>query len=365
MYRTIYHFNKLYYLFLFNLSINFINLLFQSVHKNLKDIFFKMTNWLYREQPPENPNYHNQKELYHITDDEYKKMYQPQKFTKFDIFIQIVMFFVSFGWVRLILCILLNVVYVILMIPFVLSHKCKKIQRKLLGCAIFISRIYVRTLCMTFGVVWVKMNGKVSKENRNFIYNHTTAMDGPLIYSYSPFTMIMTSGVKKVPYYGKIAEGANTCFVDRSSKHGNSEFLISNMKDHSKLPIATAPEGKISSGYALFKFRTGSFLTDEVIQPVVLRYRSYFAYCGAGINWLHDSFLTFAWLSFCCPFTICEMTYLDPIDLGKMKDKTPEEKAIAAELIMANALGVRAGDRTNHELFLKKSQENNGKAKNE
>ncbi|KAH0794585.1 Acyltransferase family protein [Histomonas meleagridis] len=314
--------------------------------------------WYRLDAPPENPQLHHQTELVPRNDEQYAAMHLPVKYSKKDRLVQVLLFIFGGGWIRAIFLLIASLIAIILESPFYLiDYMPSFIRNHFYQYQVIVARIFVRLMLFGVGVFKINVKGKPHKDARNLIYNHTSITDGPLIFVYKPFTMVMKSGVKSVPYFGKLFSSVNTCFVDRSATHGNSHFLVKCMEDHNLPPIAIAPEGTISNGSALFKFRTGGFIANEMIQPVTLQYHMYFSYCGATINWLSDSLFDFLWQVLCCPLITCDLTFHDPITVEQMKGKTPAEKAVEAELIMANYLGVLAGDRTSHEIFLKKQED--------
>jgi hypothetical protein len=127
--------------------------------------------------------------------------------------------------------------------------------------------------------------------------------------------------------------------------------------NHDIFPVAIAPEGKTSSGDFLFRFRTGGFLTDEMIQPVTLRYSHWFPIANITMNSLPRSVWERLFLCLCVPLGSCDITYLEPIGKDVLAEKTPEERADLTQLRMANSLGTLASARSSREIFGIKEKE--------
>jgi 1-acyl-sn-glycerol-3-phosphate acyltransferase len=171
------------------------------------------------------------------------------------------------------------------------------------------------------------------------------------VYCFSQFTIAITIGVLKIPYFGKVVAAAQAIFVDRHKSEGNSRLFKATVLNRETFPLAVAPEAKISTGDFLFRFRTGGFLTDEMIQPVTIRYTHFLPWANITMNAIVLSVWEWFFLSFCVPFGYCDVTYLDPIPQEAIAEKSPEQRADMTQLAIANALGTIAGNRTSHEIF--------------
>ena len=299
----------------------------------------------------------HQTQLSSISDQEFYAAYAPTKFSFCDRFIQLLLFIFGLGWLRFVLLFVVTVVFIVVMTPahvFFLHPKMLKLFYK---PGTYIAQKYIRALCFLFGIWYIHVEGKIDKATRGFLYNHSSILDGPMIFIYAPFTIIGTLGIKDVPVFGQIAQANGAAFIDRTKTQGNSSIIKMVMEDHSKLPASIAPEGKISNGDILFKFRTGSFLTNEQIQPVAIRYNWIFAWGGATHNWVVDGFFEWVWLALCVPFASVTITFLDPITPAQQEGKTPAEKAEMVQLMLANHFGTLAIDRTSKEIFQKPSHE--------
>ena len=307
--------------------------------------------WLYGTLPRENPDLHHQTDLSEISDDDFRKAWDPPTFTLAQRIIQVIFFIIFGGWIRGILMVVVSVLYVIIVSPWIaLAHRLD-----IVGPYVYfgqqISQYYIRAMAFCFGIMYIKYEGEPDPETRQFSYNHVSIADGPLIYIHKVFTVAMVSGIRDVPLFGRIALVSSTIFIDRSKREGNSLLLKQGIEDKTKPPIAIAPEGKVTDGSVVLKFRTGGFLSDEQIQPCSIRYRYLFPWSGGTINWIVDGFFEFVWLALACPGAIATVRFLEPIKKEQLTGKTPEQRAEMVQLVIANDLGVRAVNRTSKEIF--------------
>lgn len=305
----------------------------------------------YRCIPQNNENLKNQVELSDVTDEEFKAAYASPKFTCSQIFVQILFFIFGLGWLRLILMIMGTIVYAVIMIPCHAFCGYSFFKKYLYGFGCVSTRRYARFLMFMCGIVYIKKVGKIDENARVFVYNHVSILDGPSIFVHKPFTVIVTAAAKYVPIFGQILYGSGSAFIDRTKTLGNSKIIANIIKDRTMLPVCIAPEGKISNGDILFEFRTGSFLTDEAVQCVTVRYHQLFAYAGTTHNWVVDGFFHWLWLALCVPFAGITLTFLPTFSSEVLANKSPKERAKMCQLAIANSLGTKAINRSSKSIF--------------
>ena len=300
--------------------------------------------------PIDNPMLHEQTQLSEITDQEYHDAWFPPKISCCKRFLQFWLLFLTLGIVRFLLIIGFFLIYLVLMLPIVIFSHWECLIKKITWYGITVTRGFIRILMYCLGIVWVQKKGNYNPNARNYIYNHTSLMDGLMIYYAHPFSVVCHAGLRKVPVFGQILYASQAVFIDRSKQSGNSQAIKERMEDYSKLPCATAPEGKISNGTILFKFRTGGFLANVPIQPVTIRYHQIWSFGCCSFNWLCDGFFEWLFGVLCVPFTYVTLTYL-PTILPTDQPISPQIKAMQCQLDMANQLGCLAINRTSREIF--------------
>lgn len=299
----------------------------------------------------------HQTSLSTVSDEQFHAAYAEPVFTKGQRFVQLLLFIFGLGWLRFILVFVITLLYIIIMTPCHVFYNWKGMIRILEPYGSYTSQKFIRALAFLFGIWYISVDGKPDFEARAFVYNHLSLLDGLLTFIYRPFTIIAMSGIKGIPALGNIAIANGATFIDRSKAQGNSQAIRTVMEDHSKYPASIAPEGKISNGDIIFRFRTGSFLTDEPIQPVAIRYSWLFAFGGVTYNWVVDTFLEWLWLVLCVPFGHIHITFLKTVSTSDFAGKTPQEKADMCQLMIANELGTLAIDRSAKEIFQKPQSE--------
>ena len=131
-----------------------------------------------------------------------------------------------------------------------------------------------------------------------YICNHTSFNDILLAMAIYGCGFISKSDVKNNPLFGKIAQGLQSIFVDRSNPNSRKEVLekiAERQKEYMNgepvMPIMIFPEGTTSSGRHLFKFKKGAFTTLLPIKPNIIfpnLNRNFHLGCGStkvGINY--------------------------------------------------------------------------------
>jgi 1-acyl-sn-glycerol-3-phosphate acyltransferase len=305
--------------------------------------------------PREDPSLKFQTQLTDLDDATYRAGYTCHDATTQDRLIQIAFFVLFLGWARLPLCILSTLVLFVVAIPLAAAPDAGLIRRFYLPFAVFFARrVWAPIFLACLGLFRVKFRGKVDPGARCFIFNHTSLFDGPLLFHGSRITMVTHTGIGALPVIGRALAAIGTVFIDRTRKDGNSQVIAQAMANPAVAPLTVAPEGKISNGDYLFRFRTGAFLTDHAFQPLTIRYTHFLPVAGITPNSLPDNDLDWFWRCLCCPWASVELTYLEPILAEELAGKTPQEKADMTQLRIANALGTLAGARSSRELFEKR-----------
>jgi 1-acyl-sn-glycerol-3-phosphate acyltransferase len=311
----------------------------------------------YKCLPRKDPELMHQTSLTSVTDEEFQAAYKPTEFSTCDRLIQTLFFIIGLGWLRLIFMVVMFVIYIVLMTPVHVFSEYPKIIKIFYSYGTYVTQKMNRSIMFLCGIWYVKQIGNPDKEARAFLYNHTSLFDGPLLFALRPYTLIAMSAIKKVPIAGQITTANGCRFIDRSKQEGNSATIKSVMEDHDSLPVGVSPEGKISNGDIIFKYRTGTFLTHEKIQPVTIRYSWIFAYGGCTYNWVVDGIFEWIWLVLCTPLGAATVTFLPPITTEMQEGKSIPEVAEMCQLEVANSLGTLAIDRTSKEIFQKKVPE--------
>ena len=299
--------------------------------------------------PVDHAEFHEQKELMPLDDEKLLEGITPLKATRTDRIIQVLQFIFGFGWLRLLVLLPALVLYIVLMIPIITTCNNRKLCDVFVPYGVFISQCAIRVLAFLLGIYYVEVKGDISKEVRSYAFNHQTVLDGPLLFTLKGFTIISMSEMLKVPVFGRILTGADSVFVDRTKSCGTSKYIQEAQLATHKRPVALSPEGKTSRGLYLLKFHTGGFITDEAFQCVAIRYTTYFTYGKSGYEWMCGGFKEWIWRTLSTPCAKVTLTFLPPHTKEEIKDLTPQQRALMANLEIANYLGIPAVTRTNVE----------------
>ena len=304
-----------------------------------------------RPVPAYDPSLNHQEKQSEISDELLKFGITAVKSTPIDRVIQTILFVLGFGWLRLVLLIVVSVIYFILMMPVVIFVERPKVIEYLWDFGYFLSRVYIRCCAFCLGVVWINTKGKIDKRARVSVYNHQSVIDGPLLFIYRPFQVICMAESRQIPIFGPILVASKAVFVDRSKREGQAAMMRDLIEDESRMPLVMAPEGKTTRGLFLLDFRTGGFLSSKPIQPVTIRYNEKFAFAGTGHIWIVGGFLEFIWRTLSCPFCTVDIHYLPVLEGEEFLSLHPRERAKKCQLLMANDLCTLATNRNTRDFM--------------
>jgi 1-acyl-sn-glycerol-3-phosphate acyltransferase len=112
------------------------------------------------------------------------------------------------------------------------------------------------------------------REAEGFVFfNHVSYIDILVLLSVRPLRFLATTGVRRLPVIGWMAQAAGTVFVhrgrDESRKAARDDMIRASQR--SPTPIALAPEGGIGPGPGVLPFRHGAFeVASGARAPVLL-----------------------------------------------------------------------------------------------
>ena len=315
--------------------------------------------------PDGNEKYKKQQELTKITDEEYKDMFKVPPLKWYAIIHQIICFVVFLGPIRLLVGLVMFFICgtLIQIIRYCVRLFGLEFDTGKRFC-IRIANVAFRFLLFASGIIYIKTNGQFDEEARFVISNHVSVFDSFILLLIHPMTPAIKSEVQKVNYLKYILENVDPVFVSRDQAHGHSQELLDRANDKRRFPVLTFPEGTISGSQNLLRFRKGAFLSDYKVQPIT--YKFLMPLVPKGWNtfvWHRFSLWRHIWNLISMPFCVIVVDFLKPIRKSVEGKGDVEQFAIAAQLQMANFLGLKAVDRTSHDLFVKKPQPEAGKEK--
>jgi 1-acyl-sn-glycerol-3-phosphate acyltransferase len=294
-----------------------------------------------------------QTELSTISDEEFLRAYKPLRFTWYQRLFQIVCFFVFLGPLRVLFGV--GVVLSVLLIALIRGigealHWHPDTGREL---CFKIYSIGGRLLSFACGHIWVSVYGKVDPKARVLCGNHNSFVDAFIV---DHICRVRSSGkddYRKIAPLRLFFEIGDIIWIDRSKNTGVAQLFAESINDFSKRPLMVFPEGTMTNGECLLKFRTGGFLTKHPIQPFTIRYWQSLVPKGWNTNaYTEPNFFLYAFGLLSMPPSIATIELLPLIYPGE--DETPDQVATRAQLAVANALKVKATNRSSSEIFARK-----------
>ena len=176
-----------------------------------------------------------------------------------------------------------------------------------------------------------------------FVVNHVSWIDIFILNCARATAFIAKSEIRKWPLIGWLANGADTIFIERASRHAVHKVGES-MRQHfeQNQAVGLFPEGTTSTGYTLLPFYANLFeparKAGACIQPVVLKYyhhgrRSDFAAFVGEQTLLHNM-----WCVLGGTGTTVEMIFLPIIWDGDGQAPVRAELSRTAHQVMGQTL---------------------------
>ena len=143
------------------------------------------------------------------------------------------------------------------------------------------------------------------KNFSTYVVNHTSYMDIPILATLYLPAMVSKAGLKKAPIVGFGAQLIGTIFVDRANT-ANKNAVIDLLKERQhrikdkclRQKVGIFPEGTVSNGKSLLRYRTGAFASLLPVKPIFLKYKgTYFSPSYSSIDLFVSLILLFCQFS--------------------------------------------------------------------
>ncbi len=193
---------------------------------------------------------------------------------------------------------------------------------------------------------------------RVIVSNHIGVADSMGIFSHYDSLGVAKSDYWSYPILGKVLKGANFIPVDRSTPQTREEakrVIKAAISDKDNPPVLVFPEGTCSIPGILTQFMTGAFLTDQPIQPILLRYPSPAGHFLAPYDqaFVGGADLPILWRTWCQPLSKQSLQLL-PIYYPTEEEKhDPKLLANNVRAVMARALGATCTNHTYNDVRLR------------
>lgn len=171
------------------------------------------------------------------------------------------------------------------------------------------------------------------------IYNHVSIVDQFVLVSNCILGFITSVAYRNTPIVKQCLVYVDSIFLVKGTSGASQQIVdrLAGPKADTRFMIAVAPEGTLSNGRALLKFKSGAFVARVPVLPVILRY-PYKHFCPA---WTIDSpyLICYRFLTQFVNYAIVE--YLPMVYCSAEEDgEAPAEFAERVRCIMGAALAV-------------------------
>lgn len=305
---------------------------------------------LYFDTPESNENLSNQTTLTEMPANDFKKIFDEPQLTLFQRILRFFFFIIFLGPIKLI-CFLISILLIILCIEFLLLFKFlfkNEVTFKRFGLKVIYP--FVRLSLFSLGVIKIFKRGSVNPETKILVSNHMSLFDVFAIFCQTPCSFVAADFLQKWKFIQVTRLLFDYIFVNRSIRGSLAEEIQRFSSDPNHFPLLMFPEGKVNDGSIVIGFRTGAFVSKEVVQLVSIRFRHWLIPKGiATICWISNKKFDYFYQLFAIPFYT---VHIDFFPVFEWSSKDPASKAEEAQLRIANHLGVKALKNSNKEIFL-------------
>ena len=314
--------------------------------------------------PKKSKEFQNQTEMSTITQEEYKKISEPFKYTTKSILFQVLCSILFLTPLRFLLSsILIFFLYFFIFVirSFVNLFQISSATGRQLCLAI--SRCGIRIVLFCFGVSYIKIEGYFDERARFIIANHVGYLEPFILLLFHDLCYPMNASVYSSPIIKVLLECLDVIYLPSEPREGENQDTVRKKRrklvmeaadDHTNPPLLIFPEGLRSktSGDVLMKFNQTAFMSPYYIQPVVIR----FTMLGVpdGLNtyaYKGESLFNYLCRLFTMPFSYLSINLLPPTAMGKSEGMEIEKFTDETQLTMANAIGIMAVNKAEREFL--------------
>lgn len=293
--------------------------------------------------------------LSHMTEEELRMEVSAPQYKWYHKLFQIFCFLIFLGPIRLVLCLFILILF-----------GCVGISTRLIVSLLgynpdtgytrsflyWLGQRGLRVFIFTFGIVHIRVRGRLEDDTRIITANHVSFLDPLAILVMWRVSCLMKKEFSDVPSINKILDVVDPIYVDRSKSAGATMQLMERARNFDTYPLLIFPEGTICGGRVMLKFHLGAFLTPFKSQGVCIRYCT--AFLPEQWNtyvWTGQSAPSLIWTMLCMPPSIVDLTIMPQTTVDGFGEGNVETYALKQQLAMANELGLRAVDLRSDVLF--------------
>lgn len=313
---------------------------------------------LYSSIPNYIPEYTHQTELSNVSEEEFMQAWDPLEYKWYQRVYQVICFFVFLGPIRALIgftiFILIDCIIVLIRLLIRAFHLPMDTGKQI---CISIANFGFRFLLFAFGIIHIKVNGKIDPKTRIIISNHTCYVDPMIISCIHHVCVVMKSEVASSQVVKILMEIIDPIYVNRSVHTGVTKIIVDRANNLNSNPVLVFPEATMNNGNHLLKFHRGAFVSHQKVQPFCIRYwqpfvpRDWNTYA-----WTEPTLFPYLLEILAMPFTFVSVDILDPISLDVEGNGDVNKFATYGQLYMANHIGVKAITHSSNEIFLKQQE---------
>ena len=299
---------------------------------------------LYFEIPQSKDKFKHQTKQYQASKEEFESVVESPKYSTFQKITQFLLFILFLGPIKLIvLCgsfiAFFMLVYLLPTFKFLFPND--KTFR--VFCS-YTLRPVVRLILFGGGIMKISISSLFDEDARFIVANNLSFIESVILFIISPVSMIVSTEYSQSRFLRSVGKVMNLIFVNPEEKSIMAQKLLECASDPLWLPIVAFPEFRATNGKAILGFRKSPFITEYTIQPVTFQYKLWLIPEGTStVCHLEKDLKQYIWNLLAIPFITVKISTLEPLQFKETKMK-PKERAIEAQLKMANTLGVPAFD---------------------
>ncbi|KAJ5074578.1 lysophosphatidylcholine acyltransferase 1 [Anaeramoeba ignava] len=271
-----------------------------------------------------------------VEKEEFKEEYKPftdKKYTTQEKILMIIGF-ILYGFIRLVICLLLAIIYTLVL---KIASLFTEIEKKRKFMKIWTS-IVVRMILLSLGFWRIDLIGKdklrksIEENIRIYIGNHTSSMDIALSMVLFLPSFAAKKSVQNMFLIGFLSKVFQSVYIDRTkSNFVVIEEIKKRAKETEKPPMAIFPEATTTNGEYLIGFKRGAFNPGTKIQPMIFRYKKGWPFNFIQYEWsLRNGVFHFLDM-FCNLFTTVTVEFLDPYEPNQ---EEKEDSKLFAENVL-------------------------------
>ena len=308
-----------------------------------------MTSFYGSSVPPKSKEYQNQTAISSITDEVFDEIRKPYKTSGKRILYQVICFLLFLGPVRLVFSLFVFIFcWVVIICIRIFLNTIQLPRHTFRDACLSIARFGIRCILFGFGIVYVKTDGRLDHASRFVIANRIGLLDAFVILIFQDLSVPVDVEYRSFRPLQLLLDCVDPVYVNFRNAQQCRHKIYNTVNDFTNPPVLVFPEGEASRacGEVLTKFHKTAFATPYKIQPITMRYHmlgvpkgwNTYAYRG-------EQLVSYFWRLISMPPSVLSLHFLPTMRIDSDGKSDIATFANAAQLSMANFMGVQAVDR--------------------